>query len=401
MNNARGMNKFESLSLTNILSQAYLFSLVIYVSLNLVYGGANFFGVTNIQNSIGVMTNAAYYLTIISSISNAILNYKYSFKKAIFVLIASIVLIIMLINSNRSLIFSFLIIIGYPKDIELKELSSYLYRAMMIGIIFVLVMHFFGVFEDVTLVQHSVLRHSLGFTSPNALANYILLAFLLKVYTSWDDWHLKDTIVWLIIISTSYFFTNSRAALFYGAASLIATALYRNGKFTKTMMTILNWLPIVLFTVLMMVTLYAILYFSKHSTYLETVINRLTTGRLGLMLSFYRDYGLSWFGHHIATISGAEVRASGGRLSWYGLDTSYAYIAINDGFLGLICYWLIFFFANVQVVKKKDWGGIVLLSSLALIGLTENYLRQVTWNFMFLIFASYISSARMTNIARN
>ncbi|MFK5655766.1 hypothetical protein ACIA4K_04035 [Lactobacillus delbrueckii subsp. bulgaricus] len=401
MNNARGMNKIEYVSLTGILRQIYIFSFVTYVSLNLVYGGANFFGVMNIQTPIGFLTHMAYYLTIITSIANAILNYKYSLKKTVFVLIAGIVLFLMLINSNRSLIFFFLVIIGYPKDLELKKLSNYLYHAMIFGIIFVLVMHFLGFFKDVVFVQHSVLRHSLGFTAPNAMANYILLVFLLKVYTSWDDWHLKDTIVWLIIISTSYFFTNSRAAFFYGAASLISTALYRNGKFTKNMMAILNWLPTVSFTVLMMVTLYAILYFSKHSTYLETVINGLTTGRLGLMLSFYQDYGFSWFGHHIATISLAEVRASGGRLSWYGLDTSYAYIAINDGFLGLICYWFIFFFANVQVVKKKDWGGIILLSSLALIGLTENYLRQVTLNFMFFIFASYISSIRMPNIECN
>lgn len=381
-----------------ILNSAYVFAVGLYIFAAIITG-ANFTTTGRLSNFASILYNyVAYYLLMGVSIINVMLNIKWTRNKLYYLMFVGLLILLMCYMGNNSLLLPFVVILGYPHDLDLWQLAKVVFWTQAATIIIIILGCLAGTFGDYTFIQRDVLRHSWGFTSPNTLGNYIAIILGEYILIYWKKWNLANTIVWIAILLVMWNYQNSRAAFYYGILIILLTLLIKKDFLNQQVSNFVMWLPIALYTIGTIITIYAIIRFSKNQDNTYNFFNALFSGRLSFMIRFYNRYGLSWFGHTIEIISLAKVRASNGLLSWMGLDSSYAYIAINDGFIGVIAYGVIYFFANLKVFKDKNWGGVIFLILMALMGLSENYLRLININFTFFIFASYIANARTVSV---
>lgn len=386
------------ITINSALNNVYIFAIGLYIFAATITG-ANFTAVGRLSNFANILFNyIAYYLLMGVSIINVIFNTKWSRNKLYYTLIAGLLTFLMCVMGNNSLLLPFFVILGYPQDLELQQLAKAVFWVQVITVIIVIVGCLNGIFGDYAFIQHNVLRHSWGFTSPNTLGNYIAIILGEYVLIYWNKWSFAKAVAWFFILLVMWNYQNSRAAFYYGILIILLTILFKTGFIKANLANLLMWLPIILFTIGATVTIYAMIRFSKSQDNTYNFFNALFSGRLSFMTKFYNMYGLSWFGHTIQTVSLATARASNGFVSWMGLDSSYAYIAINDGIFGIIAYWLIFFFANLKVTKDKNWGGAMFLLLMVLMGLSENYIRLININFVFFVFASYIANAKIQSL---
>lgn len=379
----------------------YAFAVALYV-FTLTVMSASYMD-TGISNTLSILYNVSFYFLIGDSIFNVLTQIIFSKRKIIYLLVGFTLIVLLYLLKNTTLLWIFFVVLGYPQELDSKILAKFLYFSMLLGILVVFIGFTFGIFNDEVGGAHyeDGIRHSFGFTTANTLGNYILLILLLKIYISWDVWKLKDTIVWSIVIITTYVLVNSRASFFCSILAILLVLFFKNK--TIYMKNLKSWLPIISFTVLLFISLYSMIYFSKYQNNSYSFFNELFSGRLYYMTSFYNSYGISWFGNSIRTISAAEIRQLNGYTGWFGLDNSYSYIAINGGIICLILFWLIFFFANIKSIKDKNWGGIIVILVISILGLSENYIRLLNLDFVIFIFASYVAGApyRKTKVAND
>lgn len=378
--------KIHKYSIEELNIQAYVLLVVSYVMTNMLVS-ANWATITNIATKVrqGVTIVLMFFLIV-----NIFGPQKISIKKATLSAILGIIILLLYFNGNSNLIIPFLLVIDYPKNLESKRLARDIYLGMLTTIFLVIVLCFVGYFKDITVTEHGTVRHTLGFVAANTLGNYVLITFLLKVYSKWEEWNFKDTIIWGGIMIAMYLAVNSRASFFYGIVLLIAITLCK--KKTQIVWRYFSWLPIILFLVTALISIVGTIYFSHNQNYLYYKASELFLNRPFYMVHYYDQYGISLWGQAIDTVSRAIVLASNNMQNWWGLDNSYIYILINDGVVSLFIYFVIFLCANIQVVRTKNLGGLAFLTIFSVLGLTENYMRLIWLNFAFFIFASYLSS---------
>ncbi|MCD5452217.1 hypothetical protein [Lactobacillus delbrueckii] len=388
----------QKITIVSLLNNLYVFAVGLYVFSTVVTVGANYSGIANISRLFYLLSNyLAYWLLVSVSIVNIIIDYKWPKTKIYYALLASIVVFLMCILGNSTLLFPFIVILGFPKELNLHQIMREYFGSILLAVIVVLLGCCIGIFGDVSMAAvgtHNTVRHSWGFTTPNTLGNYIAIILGGYICIYWEKWDLKKTAFGLIVLAIMWNYQNSRGAFFYGILIVTLMTLFNMKLLNKKIVRAIMWLPIILFSLELIITIFAMIHFSKTQDSLYNLFDTMFSGRLLYITKFYNMYGLSFSGHEIQTISMSMVRASNGTLAWLGLDSSFAYIAINDGILGIIVYCMVFFFANLKVVKDDNWGGALFLLLMVLMGLSENYMRSIYMNFTFFFFASYIANVK-------
>lgn len=373
----------------NFQSNIYISMISIYLVLYII-GQANF---SNRQSQLFVrvsnILNAIIFISVIGLFIYIILDINK--RKLLYLIIGVPIIIGVYFYSHKSLLIPYLFIYEYPSELNLKKLSKILYRCMFVSMCMILILYYLNFLQDVSIVQHGVLRHSLGFVTAQTYGNDILLLFFLKLYSSWNSWNIRDTLIWIFIISYSYLAANSRAALYLSVVSMIMIIIYRANLFPKWIQQITYYIHVIAFTICMSLSIFYMIYFSDFQTNLYNSLNSFTNGRLYYMITFYNQYGIHILGAPLMTISASMAQSSNGFLQWMGLDNSYAYIIINYGVITLIAYWVMYWYSTIKIKNEKNFGGAIYLIAFAFLGLTENYMQVPALNFSLLIFGSYLS----------
>lgn len=356
-----------------------------------IIGEANFPSL-RINDLYGAFNNLVIkleYILLIFLIIKNIMNIP--IKKILFIGFSVPIMFFSVYTIGFQLVLPYLFILAYPNQLESKNLARIIYRYMGLATVSILSMYVLGICPDNIIYRGLIARHSLGFTTPNAMANTFLFILFIYIYANWEKWTYKHTTVWLIIICYVYFYANSRASCYIGIFILLVMWLQKSSLIPKLMQKMILRLPIIIFVVNSVVTLSLTWYFRNKLNSLYYSVNTLTSGRLEYLTSFYNQYGIHFFGNkNIQTVSYANAQQSNGFLKWMGLDNSYGYIAIYLGIVMLLVWGIMYYFAQKNMVLSKNVIGAVYLILYAILGLTENSMHSIALNFSLFMFAEYL-----------
>ena len=371
----------------------YTLEVIIYVFITVINMAAfNLeisFKLAHIINSFNTVLMIMLFLEFI--LNNII--FKITKKTIIFLVISIPIIFITFVYSGKGLLLPYLFILAYPTNLKSNDLGKTVFKTLVVAVLTIVVLCISGISSNITEIRsNGLLRQSLGFTSANALGNIITLIFLLKVFVSWKNWKKIDTCIWGVITIVMYAVTNSRMSLFLSLLILISVVIYKSKLAYIFFYNIIYKIPAIIFIINSLITFYLVYYFRTHTDMLFDLINKISSGRLTYMLSFFNTYGISTFGNRsIQFVSSNQVRNSNNYLQWAGIDNSYMYIAMLYGIVILISFVLIYYFTEKSLERNHNFGGILYLLAYAIFGLTENYMINIAINFLFFIFAEYLT----------
>lgn len=345
------------------------------------------------------ISNISYYFNffcIFALITVFFLQNKISVKK--FIISGVYALIVGLISAkyiDMNLIITFLLIVTFPKDIKLNLLIKRLFFVSVIAIVIVLTESKFGLIMDRTFIQHNALRHSCGFVSANTFANNVALCMLMYIYCKFERWNIKKTIFWIVIISCVYYYSRSRLALLISIfAIILALLLKTTNKHNKIKKIIYN-LAICIIPFLSIFCIFISIYFTYNpqKTELYSVVDNIFTGRLSWIIKYNNEYGIHFLGNKIETVSIKESMKTGE--GWKNIDNAYINFSIKYGILFLFLFNYLYITLGRYVKKKQELKDAIMIISIGIIGITENFLIIVPYNFTAFFIAKMLSESKI------
>lgn len=388
------------MKLNKINNIVYSFEICLYVFISIV-GAANFIVFSNeqINEEKNYVNIFLIFLLVISFIFN-LFFYKLTKRKFIFILISIPLMLLTFYFSGFALLLPYLFILAFPINLDLNTLFKYLYRTILVSVLLIIGFYFLGICNDtIGFRENGSLRHSFGFSTPNTLANFVLTLYLTRLLAYIQNWKKRDTIIWLIVLCIVYFYTRSRMSFIIELFVTLVVIIYKRKLLSKSMLQNVYSLPSIIFVINTCVSLLAVNFIQNQAGLLFNTFNKLTSGRLYFMISFYRQYGLSLFGNkNIKFITADQVRASNNLLQWSGVDNSYIYISMLYGMMMLLAFFIMFIFAGKYLKNMNFFMGTLYLLAITIIGLTENYMSSIAMNFMFFFFAKYLNNMNVGNI---
>lgn len=388
--------KANKIDLSKIL---YILGAELYVALKII-GDANFNAAQEaLFSKINSILSVFLLLLLIGSLVSQVK--KISNKKIYFILFFIVLEVVIKAANGPLLPLSlFLLIAAYPASLDIKRFAYYTYLTMFISILLVMVGFWSGVLSDSIIYRNSLIRHSLGFVTANSYANKIIILLFIRLCYSWNKkWKWPSILIWVLLIGYTYFYANSRASFYFGILVMILIFAKRYHLISKIISKVIFKLPIILFSINACMTLGGMLYFSSIQNNLYYLINNLVSGRLNFITLFYQMYGLNlWGTRNIEFVSWREASRSFGLSQWFGMDNSYAYIAIVNGVVVLVLFGIMYYMAQKEAYNDKNLGMAIYLCLFAIMGLTENYMSNYALNFSIFIFAAFLSSNKKTEV---
>ena len=288
---------------------------------------------------------------------------------------------------NTTLIISFLFIIVFPDEMEIKRLAKFISNIYFLTIVLILLLCYIGVIEDYMIGRSGLVieRHSMGFVSPNAFGNTVAIACLIYTYALIDRWKIKNTLFVLIVGIMTYSMSDSRMAglVMLGLAGLgTFYELLRKLKFFN----VFYYITAYLFPVFTAGFIALASFMSRNSGSASYIaLNMLLSNRVRWMVYYLDQYGVSLLGNRIGTVSIYQVATQGG--TWMGLDNSYLMIAIQFGLVFSIVFTIGYYMLGRRLKEKKDLAGAILATVFLMMGISENYLFGINYNLTLLMFA--------------
>lgn len=328
-------------------------------------------------------------ITMITCLGMFLLKERHLKRKVVTMLILSGVAIIITIMSNN-MAFSqiFFFILAYPVNLDtvrIAKFQSYTFNGVTA---FVFFMYQAGFINGVIEWRDEIIRNSCGFSSANGFANIVFLSLITFMYYKQDKWKLRHSITWVGIIIYVYMMTNSRMS-FMLELIVVAVMIFRcfkNNRFKNLIYTLAQYS----FTGgLIFSILTTIFYVNGYFTVALTKLNFLLTYRLSYMGKYFIDPGVSLFGQVLTMVSKAQELSSGER--WSGLDNSYMYMLIAWGSVGILIFTLFMHMLGKYMKQTKNYYGALYTLIISFVGITENFLAIVYYNFAIILIAQMIS----------
>ncbi len=307
-----------------------------------------------------------------------ILNFflQYNKSKIEDVIIYAVLMIVALIHSYFSGNYGFfklMLFAGSIKKVDFRDIVRFDMYLRAVLIVVVALLCQLGIAVDVVMTYNGIVRHSLGFTNPNALgiATFVLACDIFYVFKMRMNWKRV-----LIIAGLSYWLfavARCRTAVYAIIALLIAAIIYtlyprifKNG-FTKSVFYVT---PIAL----ALLTLIAVNAYINNAAWAISV-NDMMTGRIKAVANFARVLSPKLWGQPI------------GETINHSLDNTYGFVWLD---LGIIVFFL-FIFAYFRLIKKNyQYDNIplcIIFFVFMVYGLSEHLWINIDYNiFMLALF---------------
>ena len=232
-------------------------------------------------------------------------------------------------------LFKLVLFAGSIRKVDFKDIvrfDMYL-RAVLIALCALLCA--VGIAPDVTMMYDGILRHSLGFTNPNALgiATFVLACDIFYVFKMKMNW--KRVLILAGLSYWLYDIARCRTAVYAIVALLIAAIIYTfypriyKNKFTEF---IISTAPMFL----SLLTLIAVKAYNNGASW-AILVNDLLTNRIKAVSNFARYLSPKLWGQPI------------GETIDHSLDNTYGFVWLD---LGILVFCL-FVFAYYRMIKKN------------------------------------------------
>lgn len=340
----------------------------------------------------GLWNNILTKITIVGCFGIFILNKKYSIRKLVIMLILFVfAIIITKMSNNMSFIQISSFVLAYPDNIDTVKIAKWQSYTFNVVTVFVFFMYQSGfIIADINW-RNGIIRNSCGFTSANGFANTILLSLIIFMYYKQDRWKLRHSIIWFGVVSYVYIMTNSRMSFILELIVVIIMTFryFKNKRFKNCIYSLsqYSFVSSLFFSVLI-----TVIYVKGYFTVALTALNSFLSYRLSYMSRYFIDPGISPFGQVLTMVSKSQAASTGER--WKGLDNSYIYMLIVWGVFGVIIFTLFMYLLGKYLKKTKNYYGALYTLIISLVGITENFLVIVSYNFSIILIAEMLSERR-------
>lgn len=355
-----------------------------YYIMNMLYTTriGNFFGVISLNDlSLIVMpiVLGCLLITFLKSISK---RYWFAFGTIFFAAVA------IAYNSGVRAVLISIMFILCARMIDLELLCRFTFKMNTTMVLLLIALSIAGLIPGEIVTRGSMTRYSLGFASSNTLAMAVMKSVLLYYIARRGRIRFRNLMEMAIFLVITYYFTGSRLFALIGCIflTLAAYAMINPNAYTSKRVLVAGEAILPVMTIATLY--YGSVYWIKHDELLE--LNELFSGRLYFINYFLTNYGFSTWGQKIEFTTVRDSLASGG--TWFSLDNSYAY--------ALVCYGTVFFFVmaaaylvEIFIMHKVQRKEIfIYLICMLVIGLTENGIFNVTFNFALLYLVKVLVS---------
>lgn len=371
------------ITINKLVQNVYMWTVVVYIALRII--ASSTLGMGNI---VSFYNNIAIMLLLICLLANRKMTLK-RLKSSL--MITAVVALVCYRVSDMPFFISYLFILSFPSNLAAEKLSRYIFSTFMVISGCIVGLSLLGVIDDAMIYQHGTMRHSFGFTSPNAFASTMAVGLLAYIYYKYKNWKIKNTVATITLSVAIYYFTSSRLAF---AISLLSTILVQLSRFEH----LYRFRRVILGAAKFAVPtcgclcIWAMKYFSINQNGLYSILNVVTTYRLSWMIKYYQEYGIQLLGKPIVTVSRSQAIAQG--IQWSGVDNAYALFAIKYGLIFFVCFLGLYFFLGKKIEKEKDLPAAICIIMVSIIGITENYLCITGYNISLFFIAKMITELK-------
>lgn len=356
----------------------YFIAFIIHYVVNMLF-------TTTVKNFLGIIP-----LDVLSQISIVVvfifLGYSLilSLNKK-YLLISCIALVctfIVFLNTKSNILIISVLFIVSAKNINIDKLVKIVFWVNSLFIIVVALCAFADIIPLYEVAREDHMRYALGFVSYNTFAIAVFRSVLLWVlmrYKAMRTWH---CFIVLLIGYLTYCLADSRIAFY---TSLIYFVLLVYSKWNKKSFTSKLFIVVVelIAPILAFISIYfGSIYMTAHDHLIE--LNELFSGRLYFINSYLTTYGIKMWGQRIAFTTVRDSVSSGA--TWFNLDNSYAYSLICFGIIISALLLLIYSIIIYKAFKNDDKKVLLYAIAMLIVGLTENGIFYVSFNFVLLYF---------------
>lgn len=342
--------------------------------------------VTLIEGNISIINNIGLGILILAAINNVILN-KYNYKTIIGLLIITVLLILVTMQSEDNLLLKvFIIAIAYG-DIELKK---FIKLDVIIRILFmftVILLYNIGLTENYFMFREDgTIRSSMGFAHPNNFGQYLLVVCADLVLLRFEKIKFIDYIYLFCSIFLINHFSNSRTSQVCLVVLIIAIILL------KKRIDIMNFklVRVIIINSFLIFTIISIFLANSYKANESWAIklDGLVSNRISYASRFLEYYDIKLFGNEIEMKYTQEARANGEQ-PWV-LDNSYLVILLRYGIIAYIIIYLIMLTITRELYKKKEYVIIMLWFIFGINAIFENTIFKIQFNTLLVVLASLL-----------
>lgn len=300
---------------------------------------------------------------------------KYTLREIVWIgLLVGIGLALSIITKSNTWLLLFLTIAGM-KNCSYKVLIKIALYIRMFSVCILVIGSTFGVFDigykttpDTRYVEIPVYSFAMG--EPNFAFLCVFLTMLLLLYYNYEKlnkwWFLGTAAVTFIFYELTFCRTGLVVFFFCWALIIFEKCV----KSDKIKFVLAMSVPVgAVFSFATMVI------YNAENSFLK-LINHYVTGRIYIMNSYYRDQGLALYPRTQESFYA----------SYYGLiDNSYMFVLLYCGWIVAIFFFALMCWTLLRLYKKRCYKELVMLGTLALYGVLEQFVMNGFMNPFILL----------------
>lgn len=316
----------------------------------------------NTFNQLFLLLILAFYLikNILRKNSNKLLG--------LFILVSCFGFLLAFKSGYLSVV-SILYAIFYSYFINFSKLVKVDFFSRLLTLILILLLFKTGIIEEITVMRESgLVRYSMGFQHMNTVGSLLLTLTLDYIYLRFKYFSFHDYLVVLFIILTFNKKIDSRGMLLSVIIALVFTFLFKKRiNFFKNKHV--NRFVISIPLILALLSIFFTVFFS-YSKELMVLLDKSFSYRLSFGNTFYRIFGLTFFGQQIDSYElGINEVINGNTI--IVLDNLYMSLLLRNGLI----FCVIFLLSITYILKKtmilKKYSVSLMVISLSFYGLFE------------------------------
>lgn len=281
----------------------------------------------------------------------------------------------------------------------LKEKSLILsYLVITIGVlIFAFISTKMGIIPDLVYQRNMLDRHSFGIIYPTDFAAHIFYLMCALTLLRFKRYNLLDFLLLIMVAICLFRYTDARLNTVMILLLALATLILKKMPVLNKSIFKFAWI-VPIFSIIFA---YLSTYFYSNGSAFFAVLNKLFSGRLGIVQNVLSENGIKLFGQKI-------IENGWGGKGFYLNTNIYKYTYIDSAFMRLLIIYgvlatILFLFTIVVYLKTVKNAELILIVSLILIsGIIEQHFIDIAYNpFLLLLASSYFKQKKENRKCKN
>ncbi|KRN94729.1 hypothetical protein [Pediococcus stilesii] len=320
---------------------------------------------------------------------------KHSFFEYTLYLFIGIILLISMIKSESKQLIVVAIFMLMSKNVKSRPLLKIYLIVSLLVLLFSYFSTKMGWIMDLTYTRNMIERHSYGIVYPTDFASHIFYVCCAYVFLRFKKFNLFDVIFLLVTALLVYRQTDAR--LNFGMILLLIVVGLLGKKEKLDFLNTVAWLvPIFsfLFT-------YLASRFYNPTSFIFDLLNKLFSGRLGIVQEILNESGVKFWGQKIIEHGwgGSGFYLNTNIYEYSYIDSAFMRLLIIYGLMACLLFLLIIIFF---LYKSKNSRTILIVILILLSGIVEQHFIDIAYNPFFILLASeYFNKKGLLQACKN